>query len=352
MLATFFLIPLYLIILDFSPHFSVATPLLTEGRYEVEPFPHPEIPNCYSLRLLDLTLGRAIGSSSNTTAITIHCLPSILVLGFPKCGTSALYNLLELHPSIIGTPNKEYCISRSHMMTYLKGLPPPEKLHGKVLVSGCLFFSTAQQIFRVLKPKPIKTLFIVRDYAERAWAAYNFFCDLRIDFKCPGSTHWATKNHYRSPEMFHEIILAQHRNFTLNIWFPTLLQEAPRYYRDNIHQYGKFLESQDIHVIESNQFETSPDIVWKGIAKFLNYSVISSTASHPQIQLFTSRRYNTQQHKGESKFVSSRDYQSQRYAISGNRPMLPRTREILTERWRPDCLWLKETYHLSSLEAC
>jgi hypothetical protein len=326
-----------LILLYFSPHFSGAKPLLVEDQYEVEPFPHPEIPNCYSLKAI---------SSSKTT---IHCLPSIFVLGFPKCGTSALYNLFELHPSILGTVRKEYCI-HLNMVTYLKGLPPPKKLHGKVLVSGCVFFSTIPQIFQVLKPKPIKSFLIVRDYAERAWAAYNFWCDRRIDFKCTGT--WTTQDHYRSPEMFHEIILAQQRNITLNLWLPTLLQEAPRYYRDKIHQYTQYIESQDLHVIESNQLETSPDIVWKGIAEFLNHSLIPSTASHPQMQVFTSRRYNTQEHKGGSKFVPSRDYQSQRYAISGNRSMLPRTREILTEHWRPDCLWLKETYHLSSLEAC
>jgi hypothetical protein len=330
--------------------FEAVGEILTHGQYEIEPFPHPEIPNCYTIR--PHMMGRTFVAKLNPTTRTIHCLPSILVLGFPKCGTSALYGLLHLHPSTLGTVHKEYCIHENDIVAYLKGLPSPEKVQGKVLISGCLLSTTAQQIFQFLKPKSIKALFMIRDYAERAWAAYNFWCDPRIDFKCEKPAQWVTENHYRSPEMFHEIILAQHQHIPLNLWFPTFLQEAPRYYQDNIHLYAEMIPPQDLHVIDSNQLETSPDIVWKEIAEFLNHSLISSTAFHPQIEQFRSRRYNTQQNKGDANYEPSEKYQSQRYSISGNRSMLPRTREILTEHWKPDCLWLKETYRLSSLKAC
>jgi hypothetical protein len=120
-----------------------------------------------------------------------------------------------------------------------------------------------RQIFELLKPKSLKALIIMRDYAERAWSAYNFWCEPRIDAKCEKLGQWVTKDHYRSPEMFHELILAQYRQIALDLWFPTLLREAPRYYRDNIRQY----------------------------------------ADHPLI----SRRYNTQDHKGEASYQSSRE---------------------------------------------
>jgi hypothetical protein len=138
----------------------------------------------------------------------------------------------------------------------------------------------------------------------------------------------------------------------LDLWLPTLLREAPRYYRDNIHQYAAVIPPQDLHVIHSKELETSPEVVWKGIAKFVNHSLISPSAPHPQIKLFQSRRYNTQQHKGDTNYQSSGEYQSQLYSLSGNRPMLPETRQILTEHWKSDCLWLKETYNLTTLEAC
>ena len=317
--------------------FEVVSTFFIHG-YKVQPFPHPRVPNCYSLL------------RNATTPASIHCLPSVLVAGFPKCGTSALYGLLELHPFTIGTRSKEYCIRGSNnLVTYLKGLPGPEDIDGKVLVSGCLFFKTPQQIVR-LKPKSLKILLLVREYAERAWAAYNFWCDPQFDVTCATSFDWTTKDHYRSPEMFHEIVLAQDRNISLKLWNPTVLRDAPRYYRDRIQQYTDLVPPQDVHVIHSAQLEASPEVVWKGVSDFLNHSLISSP--HPAMEVFRSRRYNTQDNKGEKNFRSSAEYQSQLYPVSGNRSMLPRTREILNEHWRLDCLWLKENYNLTSLEVC
>jgi hypothetical protein len=317
-------------------HTTPSSSTLFIDDHEIQPFPH-EVPNCYSLR------------NSKSTVTSVHCLPSVLVAGFRKCGTSALYGFLSLHPSTIGTVRKEHCIGKGTIVTYLKTLPTPKDIEGKILISGCLYFETLREMLR-LKPTSMKVLLTIRDYAERAWAAYNFWCLPQVD-GCPEFTI-TTKADYRSPEMFHEIVLAQVRNLTLNLWLPTLLREAPRYYRDNIHQYAAVIPPQDLHVIHSKELETSPEVVWKGIAKFVNHSLISPSAPHPQIKLFQSRRYNTQQHKGSANFQSSKDYTGESYSITGNRPMLPETREIITERWKPDCLWLKETYNFTTLEAC
>ena len=306
--------------------------------HEIEPYPHPQIPNCYSLR------------RNAASPTTIHCLPSVLVAGFPKCGTSALYGFLELHPSTIGTRHKEYCIrGNENLVDYLRGLPGPQEINGKVLISGCLLFETLREIVR-LKPDSLKVLIIIREFAERSWAAYNFWCYPEVE-TCEKDSDWATKNNYRSPEMFNEIVLAQDRNISLKLWFPSLLLEAPDFYQSRISRYTDIIPQQDLHIIDSKQLESSPEVVWKGISDFLNLPLLISS-SHPRIEVFRSRRYNTQNHKGEDNFQSSRGYQSQLYPISGNRPMLPKTREILNAHWGPDCLWLKETYHLTSLNVC
>jgi len=104
------------------------------------------------------------------------CLPETIVGGHAKCGTSALYKLLTLHPEVKGTVQKEHCMKNvTDAVPFLKNLPPVSDTRKRV--SGCHKLEWNEVMFRVLFPRlPIKILFIVRDYADTLWAAYNFWC--------------------------------------------------------------------------------------------------------------------------------------------------------------------------------
>lgn len=322
----------YYFYLIFFVFFSFFHCFVLEGvnitKYQTE----NKIPNCYFLKFQEKKTQKV-------------CLPNLLVGGFKKCGTSALFHLIELHPEVIPTRIKEYCIGENKLIGYLKGLPSPTTIHNKTLISGCFDIESTKQIYKILKPKPFHIFVIVRDYPEKCWASYNFWCKPDIDPNCTKIGSWTNSQfHYRSPEMFHELVLLQIKNTNYPLWFPSMVSKASIHYKDLIQQYLEFIPPQYLHVIHSVQLEENPEEVWDFINKFQNFS-----QPHPFISTFKERRYNTQDNKGAKHFTSSEQYKKDVYEISGNRSMLVETKEILNKLWKPDCLWLKETYNLTTL---
>src|SRR5437868_6822520 len=68
--------------------------------------PHNSFHTCYEIRCD----GKACPADNTTSTIQI-CYPAIIITGLPKCGTSAMYDLLSRIPGAVTMHEKENCPS-------------------------------------------------------------------------------------------------------------------------------------------------------------------------------------------------------------------------------------------------
>lgn len=115
--------------------------------------------------------------------------PSFLCMGFQKCGTTTLYDLLLQHPEIaLPRDVKEpmyYRVpvaraiggSRYYEWRYFSHLSPQDpRLVGEVN-AGLTFNNCAKKLKKDFPPET-KLIFMMRNPVTRAWSAYKFFSAL------------------------------------------------------------------------------------------------------------------------------------------------------------------------------
>jgi hypothetical protein len=77
----------------------------------------------------------------NETAVMDMCYPSVIVTGLPKCGTSAMYDLLARFPGALVMHEKENCPytrRRSHWL-FFSSFPKFETIHNdSIIIDGCI----------------------------------------------------------------------------------------------------------------------------------------------------------------------------------------------------------------------
>lgn len=275
------------------------------------------------------------------------CLPHIIIGGFPKCGTSALFALVSSHPDAVGTHGKEHCMFFNETAAFLEGLPSMEALGGKRLVSGCIALEHNEAMFELLQPRmPVQVILTVRDYADMAWASFNFWCVKWLDRNCSSSNGWWTlPEHYRSPELFHELMVMQ-KEGAINALRTGNVFNDPLPYTNVIVQYERLVGPDRVLILDSDELQHNPRSAWRKIAKFTGLS-----NNHPHLHHFETVLYNTHSARGQRSHSKSRAHRHGVYPISGHRPMLASTRALLDTAWMQDCVTLNKQYNLT-LRAC
>ena len=275
------------------------------------------------------------------------CLPHIIIGGFPKCGTSALFALVSSHPNAVGTHTKEHCMFGNDTAAFLEGLPSKDALGGKRLVSGCIALETNEAVFDWLRPRdPTRVILLVRDFAEMAWASFNYWCLGTLDKDCAAyAGGWTLPGHYRSPELFHELVLMQKQGAS-NLLNSANVFEDPLPYTNRILRYERLVGSANVLVLDSDELRHSARSAWHKIAEFLGLG-----GGHPNLDLFEQRLYNTHAARGSQVYSKASAHQDGLYSISGNRHMLPQTRALLDAAWMHECRQLNQMYGLA-LKLC
>jgi hypothetical protein len=117
------------------------------------------------------------------------CFPSVLIAGFPKCGTSFLFHALSTHPNILPTRRKELCLGGPlsetwpKMVSFLPSIADTKATGGQRVMTGCLHLGANIRAAKELcaLTANIKVIFLVRDVADMLWAAYNYWCNVDTD---------------------------------------------------------------------------------------------------------------------------------------------------------------------------
>lgn len=179
---------------------------------------------------------------------------------------------------------------------------------------------------------------MVRNYADMLWSSYNFWCNREYDRVDCDSTHWVRPLvHVRSPELFHEIVLGDFNG--TGVRTPLFIKRAcvfaGGYYSEylKLQLWPKVPRNATI-VVASEELEVDPGRVWMKVAALL---LLDKEQSNPQLGNFTNIRVNSQENKGGTHSVLKRDYKPGLFQVSGYKPMMPETREILDKCWQSDC---------------
>jgi hypothetical protein len=304
-----------------------------------------------------------------------NILPDISIIGLAKAGTSQLYHILTHHaaaaPFYAG--NKEYCMrlpaplmdpgsweNEDRRSQLQKGLydwhqnlytqSVQRQSTKKKTINACLneqeVWLSLHYLNATVRGAPIpddgntkqqrKYIVLLRDPADWLWAVWNFWVDSGLDTKIDTPGSWATRDiHYRSPELFHELILSAHKTKAGNRLVNGLRRQTVMNGRRLVALVGRnnvlFLRNEDM----------LPDVVEQPgglLDRLSNFSGLDRTL-FPQDGLRTIRNCNDI--KGDKSKCGNRT--SSAYEITGHREMLEATRSLIYLHFQQECqIWNEE----------
>lgn len=291
----------------------------------------------------------------------VFCYPSLIVGGIGKCGTGAIYKLLSLATNTVTASvkkKKEYCmpfdkqmkISISDLIEYFDGFVTVFNAE-MIIFNGCIRVTNNLIMNDILRQPKTKVIIAVRDFVDRFYAAYNYWCGQLYEKKCPFAGYWTRpEKHVRSAEIFHNISV---NNFTYGVDSPintredrldvnvSLCQSASDYYRYPIEkQYLNLVNNNNnsLIVIQSEHFSEEFSYYTKLLQQRFGLIFDEEKEEYKSFQL---HRYNTNDHKGDNdKTLKSPIKVKNIYSISGNQPVYFKTRLFLNKCWYPDCIWI------------
>jgi hypothetical protein len=181
-----------------------------------------------------------------------------------------------------------------------------------------------------------KYVVLLRDPADWLWAVWNFWVDAGLDSKIDTAGSWAVRgSHYRSPELFHELILSADQTVAGDRLVHQLRRDIITTHRRLVALVGRdnvlFLRNEDM----------LPAVVEKqgGLLDQL------STFSGLDRSLFRDDGlrtiHNCNDMKGEKSKCGNRTNSA--YEIAGHREMLESTRSLIYLHYQPECqIWKEE----------
>jgi hypothetical protein len=315
--------------------------------------------------------------------------PDVSIAGLQKAGSSQLYNILTSHSDMFkfhsekefsfGIPHLSMDVSEllllsqegdpdvtrrnqvSFIQSYFHGrfiskgfealtktsttsttFPPSKKLS----VNACLDTITSMMMRQYLdRTTNSKVIFMVRDPADWLWSSYNFMTfPKHIDLLSTNMNSRATApEQYRSPELFHEMLLAGSDRFgptaeligvlrdRINNLFSRVIAAAAAADKENNNIASNILvvKTEDM---KPDRIQSSGFIA--KLADFLGVSIDGFDAS--VLQSFSNCGNSHGTHDRCSKASAA-------YAVAGNRSMLEQSRDLIYLYFAEECkLWAEE----------
>ena len=201
-------------------------------------------------RIINTVLGKNKRASFTTqnrvSKEHFFCMPKVYLGGFPKCGTTTLYNMMILHPSIeqpfdkegqfwrefVLAPNQTYrdlevLLYLFHFSSASNHIKFSSQQHPKITVdaSASTVFASAKRLVNaemdmcmipVILSKVMpdtKLVFIVRNPTERLWSDYWYFCSRNKWMDKSGHITVPDSAFEKSAEIFHNHSLSVVQEF-------------------------------------------------------------------------------------------------------------------------------------------
>jgi len=291
--------------------------------------------------------------------------PDLNVAGLHKCGTSQLTHIIISHPKVrkfrkegmelffkhdylfdsIANSKEEQLEFQTNLHEFHKNLyneqmeliGDNDETKSQLTVASTLVVDDAVLRSRFLQSKkPTRFFILTRDPADWLWAAWNFWLDSELDSK-PAEwpkRGWASqKLQYRSPELFHELLLGADR-VKSHSWFHRLRDAAVNSPRRYIAAFGKdnifFARNEDMLPVYVDS---------KGglLDRLSNFTGLDREGFRASV---AKQIHNCNDVKGNEEVCNKT---SSSYSIAGGRPMLPESRRLVYLFFATECkLWKEE----------
>jgi hypothetical protein len=226
-------------------------------------------------------------------------------------------------------PEKEYC-PRGSIVQYLKAYQHNDAESGIVYTNGCIATSLVRKVHEILKPEAAYVL-TVRNFADRLWASFNFWCSGRYDLECKGG-RWTKEGMYRTPELFHEMLVSRF-HYPQSQGFVTTCGSISHYFSNAVSGFAASgIEPPHVVAIEALSLPGLEEHVLR-LQRYINARLGTNLTLDPAHL----HRVNTGDHKG-AKVIGSEvaAHEEGQYKLSGYRHMLPESARLITDCWA-DC---------------
>jgi len=268
--------------------------------------------------------------------------PFVHVIGIPKAGTSYLYKLLTSSPYIEpASRHKEYCPSdvKFDKTRYSDGFRLAETMTTRT-ANGCIDTRQALQLHACVSPflrfQP-KYIMTIRPPDEYQWARYNFWTNQLDARHSPGK--WTDGDSYRSPEMFHELVLAGNKTRLFTYASMNLVQG----WIDLIEARRRTVGSSNLLLLLSTNLglpNTRASIAhFLGIRKDFGLPMLARVNSGASLTT-----------RGSDSVIANKAA-SNVYEVSTFRPMREATRLLIRQRNRGACCVMRYKYSIE-LDCC
>jgi hypothetical protein len=206
-------------------------------------------------------------------------LPSFLIVGAERCGTTSMFYVLRQHPAVFSStlPRKEvHYFDHKHDLGlgwYRCHFPliPRARLTAHGAGTPVAFEGTPNYMFHPLAPERIdrdlpdvKLLVMVRDPVERAYSAHAHQVGFGFETEPFERALELEDERLRGEE---ERIVAEPGYYSFNHCHYTY--RARGHYANQLERLERFLGRDRIHVVESGDFFTSPALVYDQVLSFL-----------------------------------------------------------------------------------
>ncbi len=314
-----------------------------------------------------------------------HNFPDVWILGYAKAGTSQLYKILTHHPELQAfNPRKEFCMDPGGRLNYSQ---PNEKLYSslysfhefmnsniskqvsakkKLTVNACLNIEEMFLQYMYIRKYYFnassylghkKFIIMVRDPADLLFSPYNFFSIPSFDIigeRLIASWSYESLD-YRSPELFHELIVSGSKSLHGKSLMGNLggLFVLPFTW---IHLVGH----ENLLVLK-NEDMLPETIDRRGglIEQLSRFLCIDQDSFNSKIvkSRTNCNDGNTISRGMDTKCINGSKDSDQRalsssYPISGNRAMLSQTRKLIYMIAAEACRLIKEYYHHVVYDGC
>jgi len=213
-----------------------------------------------------------------------HLKPSFIIIGAQKAGTTALFNYLKQHQSLVASKPKEIhffdSLDKLNYNDYHKHFPKRIFYNKKSFEATprYLYFPGTAKRLNDYNPN-LKLLVSLRDPTTRAFSAWNMYQQMKNDvkwmktFKRSGELDKKNKiyEYLKNPNIktFRNWIDKEiDDNKTQNILEPSILKRG--HYNEQILEYLKYFPLKNMYFLDSKSLQNNTERELNNICKFLN----------------------------------------------------------------------------------
>lgn len=261
-------------------------------------------------------LGRMVTSSQ-------RMLPSFLIIGGRRCGTTSLFNYIIEHPCIEPPLKKEihyFHNSFKKGLSWYKGFFPKKPSKSVIyknqkyeIITG---EASADYIFHPLAPKRIsetlpsvKLIALLRDPVERSYSDYQLAVSgghEKLSFED------AIQKEKERTEGEIEKILAENDYYSFNLWHYAYKYQSR--YAEQLKNWFKFFSKKEIFLLKSEDLFSKPELVVKQVFDFLG----SYPFSLSRYEKFNSGNYTQMKDETRKNLVDYfKPHNEELYKLSG-----------------------------------